>query len=255
MKALIIEDEELVADELESKISDVATDVEILKRITSLKAAIQWFKQNKEPDVVFMDIQLGDGVTFEIFEHVQINCPIIFTTAYDEYAIRAFKVNGIDYLLKPVDKDELKNAIDKCRAAIGRKAFPGDLQQLLETFANPSGVKNDYKKKFIINVRDQLVPVLTEEIACFVKDTIQYLYTFKGDRFVVEYASIEEIEELLDPKKFFRANRQCIVNMDCIQNVRLQENYKLTLHLKAPVKVLIDISREKAPAFKKWFEG
>jgi DNA-binding LytR/AlgR family response regulator len=256
MKAVIVEDESLVARELKSKISFVADDVEVIEVLSSLESAISWFKQHDQPDILFMDIQLGDGISFDLIEHVNITCPVVFTTAYDEYAIRAFKVNGIDYLLKPVDEPELKRAIDKCRTLIEKnKYMQTDLRQLLDAFTNPATSKAAYKKKFIVNFRSQMIPVNTEDIACFIKDTILFLYTFKGERHVIDFTTMDEIEELLDPTRFFRANRQSIVNSEAIQGIRSNENQKLTVLLKYPLKSEMDISREKAPSFKKWFDS
>lgn len=235
MKAVIIEDESLVARELQSKIFSTASDVEVIKILQSLESAIAWFKQHEQPDILFMDIQLGDGVSFELMDHIEITCPVIFTTAYDEYAIRAFKVNGADYLLKPVDQSELKKAIDKCRVLVGKNNnLQTDIQQLLHTMTHPSEVKSAYKKKFLVSLRNQWIPINTEDIACFTKDTIHFLYTLRGDRHVIDFTTMEDIEELLDPRKFFRANRQSIINIEAIQGIKFHENQKLTVLLKAP---------------------
>ncbi|MEO6229516.1 MAG: LytTR family DNA-binding domain-containing protein [Ferruginibacter sp.] len=255
MRALIIEDEELLAEELQLKIKTVANDIDIIEVLPSLKTAKKWFFENAEPDLIFMDIQLSDGVSFELFNTYKLNCPVIFTTAYDEYAIRAFKVNGVDYLLKPIDDEELKNAIDKCRNIIESKnKFPVDIQQLIQNLGNPEQVKNMYKEKFLVNFRHQWFAVNTKDIACFMKDNLHYIFTFSGEKHILDYTSMEEIEELLDPKLFYRANRQYIVHIDAIQSVMPHENQKLTLALKAPLKIQIDMSREKAPVFKKWMD-
>ena len=253
IKAVIIEDEQLIARELANKISSVAPDVEIIEMLPSLKTAKKWFMSNAEPDLLFMDIQLSDGVSFELFDHFKLSCPVIFTTAYDEYAIRAFKVNGIDYLLKPIDDNDLGKAIDKCRALTnGKPSLRGDIKQLLASLALP--LQNLYKEKFIVNVRNNWIPVDTKDIACFVRDNLNYLYTFNGDKYILDYTTLEDIEELLDPKTFYRSNRQSIIHINAIQNVKPHENQKLSVFLKAPLKMEIDISREKAPAFKKWFD-
>jgi len=255
MKAIIIEDETLIARELKNKIASVAPDVTITETLSSVKTANRWLLENAEPDFVFADIQLSDGVSFEIFERYDLKCPIIFTTAYDEYAIRAFKVNGIDYLLKPVDVNELKKAIDKCKSLVENKAkLPTNIQELMQVLQNPSQNAKMYKEKFVVNVRNNWIPVLTKDIACFVRDNLNYLYTFNGDKYIVDYVTLEEIEELLDPNLYYRANRQSIVHIDAIQSIKPHENQKLTLTLKNPLKMEQDISREKAPGFKKWFE-
>jgi len=255
IKAIIIEDEHLVARQLERKISLVANDISIIEILPSLKTARKWLMENAEPDLIFMDIQLSDGISFELFDYYDLKCAVIFTTAYDEYAIRAFKVNGIDYLLKPVGENELKKALEKCRRLIGNN--PENtlaVQELIKALALPGAAQNKYKEKFIISVRHQWIPIETSNIACFSKDNIYYLHTFQGDRHALEYDSMDQLEDLLNSRQFYRANRQYLVNVDAIQAVRLHENQKLTVILKSPLKIEIDVSREKAPAFKKWFD-
>jgi DNA-binding LytR/AlgR family response regulator len=253
MKAVIIEDESLIARELKARIGNVAPDLVVTEVLPSLKTANRWFMENEEPDLIFADIQLSDGVSFEIFEKFELKCPIVFTTAYDEYAIRAFKVNGVDYLLKPIDEEELKRAIDKCRRLIESKTkLPSNLQELMQVLQNPQQGKQ-YKEKFVVNVRNNWIPILTKDIACFVRDNLNYLYTFSGERYIVDFVTLEEIEDILDPQHFYRANRQSIVHIDAIQSIKPQENQKLILTLKAPLKMEQDVSREKAPSFKKWF--
>lgn len=253
IKAVIIEDEQLIARELANKVAVVADDIEIVEMLPSLKTAKKWFMQHAEPDLLFMDIQLSDGVSFELFDHFRLSCPVIFTTAYDEYAIRAFKVNGIDYLLKPVDESDLRTAIEKSRGLInGKSVLPVDMQQLIATLAIPQA--SLYKEKFIVSVRNTWIPIDTREIACFVRDNLNYLYTFNGDKYILDFTTLEDIEELLDPRIFYRANRQSIIHINAIQSVKPHENQKLSVFLKAPLKMELDISREKAPAFKKWFD-
>lgn len=255
MKALIIEDESLIARELQHRIAEVATDIKIIDVLPSVKTASKWFMENAEPDMIFADIQLSDGVSFEIFEKYDLKCPVVFTTAYDEYAIKAFKVNGVDYLLKPVDSDDLKKAIDKCRSIVDSKTnYPTDVQQLLQMIANPNSVKNKYKEKFVVQLRNQWLPVPTKDIACFYRENLNYLFTFGGEKYILDFTTLDEVEELLDPDVFYRANRQSIIHVDAIQSVKPLDNQKLTVTLKSPLKLVLDISREKAPAFKKWFD-
>jgi len=254
MKAIIIEDETLIARELQDKISTVADDVEIVEILPSLKTAKKWFMQNAEPDLVFMDIQLSDGVSFELFNHFKLNCPIIFTTAYDEYAIRAFKVNSVDYLLKPVCEDDLVLAIEKCRKLYRGQKSAVNMQELIQALQHPQQQSALHKEKFIVNVRNNWIPISIHDIACFTRDNLNYLFTFSGEKYILDFTTLEEIEELIDPKVFYRANRQCIINIEAIQSVKPHENQKLVVHLKAPLKLEVDISREKAPTFKKWFD-
>ncbi len=256
MKALIIEDEEIIAKVLHNKIKNVDDSIDVIDVLPSLKVARKWFMNHAEPDMIFMDIQLSDGVSFDLFDQYKLTCPVVFTTAYDEYAIRAFKVNGVDYLLKPVDEEELKKAIDKCKSIVEQKSSaPIDLSELVKTLANPGQTNRRYKERFIVNIRNQWMPVATKDIACFLKEALNYIYTFNGDRYLLDFTTLDEVEELLDPKQFYRANRQYIINIDAVQTVRPMENAKLTIRLKEPNhKFDIDMSREKAPVFKKWID-
>jgi DNA-binding LytR/AlgR family response regulator len=255
MKAVIIEDEEIIANVLLNKIKKVAADIQVVAVLPSLKTARRWFGENAAPDIMFMDIQLSDGVSFDIFKDFNLTCPVIFTTAFDEYAIRAFKVNSVDYLLKPVNETELETAINKCRKLAGNnEAAPADIAALIKSMANPEGVSK-YKEKFIVNVRNQWMPVNTKDIACFSKEVLNYIYLFNGERYMIDYVTLEEVEELLDPKQFYRASRQFIINMDAIQTVKPVENSKLIVRLKEPNhKLEIDMSRLKSPEFKKWMD-
>jgi DNA-binding LytR/AlgR family response regulator len=254
MKALIIEDEKLIARELMNKITAVDSNIQILEIIPSLKAARKWFLNNEEPDLIFMDIQLSDGLSFDIFKSVSLTCPIIFITAYDQYAIRAFKLNGIDYLLKPVNDNELKAAIDKAkRMVLSAVPYSHDFKQLAGDYANPEITSLKYKERFIVHYRNQWIPLNVADIALFTRNNLNYIFTRDGKSYVCDTGTLEEIEEIIHPRMFFRANRQYIIHIDSISSIRSAENQKLVLHLKEPLAhIQIDISREKAPAFKKW---
>lgn len=255
MKAVIIEDESIIAKVLQNKIAKVAADVEIVAVLSSLRTARHWLAEHAEPDLMFMDIQLSDGVSFDLFNSFALKCPVIFTTAYDEYAIRAFKVNGVDYLLKPIKEEELFLAIGKCRRLIAKAdASLPDMKVLIQALAQPS-LGAIYKEKFIVNIRNQWMPVSTIDIACFSKEVLHYIYLFNGERYQIDYNTLEEIEELLDLKKFFRANRQFIINIEAVHTVKSIENSKLLIRLKEPNhKLEIDMSRLKSPEFKKWLD-
>jgi DNA-binding LytR/AlgR family response regulator len=255
MKAVIIEDEEIIARVLENKIKKAAPDVDVIQVLPSLKTARKWFGENAEPDLLFMDIQLSDGVSFDIFNDFSLKCPVIFTTAYDEYAIRAFKVNGVDYLLKPVKETELTAAIDKCRKLVEKNEKPpADIAELIKSLSNPSA-SSKYKEKFIVNIRNQWMPINTKDIACFSKEMLNYIYLVNGEKYMIDYVTLEEVEELLDPRQFYRANRQFIINIEAIQSVKPVENSKLIIKLKDPNhKLEVDMSRLKSPEFKKWMD-
>jgi two-component system, LytTR family, response regulator LytT len=256
MNAIIIEDEKLVARELTYKISEIDEDVRILEVLPSVKTALRWLGENAEPDLVFADIQLADGVSFEIFDKFQLNCPIIFTTSYNEYAIRAFKVNGIDYLLKPVEPEELAKAIGKARELNKTKAkTPIDLNSLVEMLQVGNMSKPVYKEHFLANHRNSWIPVKVNDIAFFYYEAIIYLVTKTNEKYTLDMSSMDELEELIDPTKFYRVNRQYIVCIDVIQSVKSVENSKLMVKLKNPHHATeMDISRHKAPTFKKWLE-
>lgn len=256
MKVVIIEDEDIIAKVLQNKLRNVDPGIDVIEIIPSLKVAKKWFLNNAEPDILFMDIQLSDGVSFELLDHFKLNCPIVFTTAYDEYAIRAFKVNGVDYLLKPVDEEELKTAIDKCKAIIEMKnPAVRDFSDLVKALANPQQSFHKYKERFIVSIRNQWMPIATSDIAFFAKETLNYIYLFNGERYPLDFSTLDDVEEVLDPNQFYRANRQYIINVAAVQTVKPLENSKLSIRLKDPNhKVEIDMSREKAPVFKKWLD-
>ncbi len=256
MKALIIEDEEIIGKALANTIKKVDREIEVIDILPSLKVARKWFGANAEPDILFMDIQLSDGVSFDLLKQYDLHCPIVFTTAYDEYAIQAFKVNGVDYLLKPVDEDDLKKAIDKCKNIISKNMIaPVDMAELIKSLANPGSISHKYKQRFIVNIRNQWMPVPVKDIAFFAKDVLNYIYLFNGDKYLVDVNSLDEVEEVVNPEQFYRANRQYIINIDAVQSVKSIENSKLLVKLKPPNdKFEIDMSREKTPVFKKWMD-
>lgn len=256
MNALIIEDEKLVALELTASIAEVDPTIKIVGLVGSVKTALRWFAENAEPDVIFADIQLADGISFTIFDKFTITCPIIFTTAYNEYAIQAFKVNGIDYLLKPVDWNELRLAIAKARALLKNQSKTAiDVQKLLDALTMPATLKPTYKEHFLGNARNSWIPIRVADIAYVVRDELNFMVTSTGERYILDYDTLDEIESLLDPAQFYRASRHCIVNINAVQSVKGLANLKLLLALKTPNhQFSIDISRDKAPSFKKWLE-
>ena len=253
MKAIIIEDEPLVAKDLKNLVRQINPGIEIIATLDSVKASVEYFKSNPEPDILFMDIQLSDGVSFDIFNNVQISCPIIFTTAYNEYAIRAFKVNSIDYLLKPIDKSELTLALEKFSKyrAAQSDLIKDQIKSLMNHLTLPSQNKI-YKERFAANSGKTHLVINYTNIACFQKDSLIYIQTNDKEQFITDFQTMEEIEELLNPAIFFRANRQFIININAVDSYRTDSYGKLIAKLKAPNAITIDISREKAQAFKGW---
>ncbi|MDN4164665.1 LytTR family DNA-binding domain-containing protein [Cytophagales bacterium LB-30] len=251
MKLLIIEDEPLVARDLEKLIGQLLPEASILAKLSSVAASLDWLRAHPAPDLILSDIQLSDGISFEIFEALPIDCPIIFTTAYNEYAIKAFKFHSIDYLLKPISRIELDRALQKYRQIVQGQAHREQLNSLLANYGQPL---KKYKERFLAVYKNAMVPVPAEQICFFHKDELIFLHTMSNERLISEFHAMDELEQLLDPQKFFRANRQYIVHLSSVGKVRTTHK-GLTITLVSPYFVDIDISREKASDFKKWLEG
>lgn len=255
MKALIIEDEYPAAERLIKLIHKADASIEILAVLDSIEAAKRWFLSHPAPDLIFSDIQLSDGLSFVIFEEIDIKSPIIFTTSYDEYAIKAFKVKSIDYLLKPIKPYELVAAIEKFKetqVAFSANDYTLKMQSLLDSLPM-AGRK--YKTRFLVQQQDQLLPIPQEQIAYFfTANEMVCLVRSDNRQFLVDY-TLEELEKLLNPSYFFRLNRQYIASLPAVQKIHTYFNGKLKLELTPAPSHEIIISREKAPFFKEWLEG
>jgi two-component system, LytTR family, response regulator len=249
MRILIIEDEPLVARDLENLLRKLEPNIQLEEIITSVESARKWFAAHPVPDLIFSDIQLSDGISFDIYENLHLNCPIIFTTAYDDYAIRAFKLNSIDYLLKPIDSKELGAALTKYKSLTTESLLSEQLKALMGNWSQSPGKK--YKERFLSLHRNTLVPVTQQEIAFFHKEELIYLYTMANERYISDHQTMDEIESLLNPEFFFRVNRQYIVHVQSIGKIKTTHK-GLTVQLKPPFNTEIDISREKAAEFKNW---
>ncbi len=257
LKVLIIEDEPFAQQELKRLLANIPREIEILECIDSVEESIEWFQEKEQPDLVFMDIQLSDGLSFEIFKSVKINAPVIFTTAFDEYAIRAFKVNSIDYLLKPIEPLQLEAALTKFDEI--RKQYSGNdsnislnqLEQILQ-YAKP---KAAYKSRFIAKVGDQIKYINTVDIAYFfADDNIVFLVTESNGKFIIDY-SLNQLIDFLDPKLFFRLNRTYYVGIKSIFKVHKFFNSRLKVELKPTVEETILVSRVKVQDFLNWMES
>ncbi|HNS12217.1 MAG TPA: LytTR family DNA-binding domain-containing protein [Bacteroidia bacterium] len=249
MKILIIEDEEPAANRLQSMIKEVDNETQVLDVIVSIKTAVQWFKNNKAPDLVFLDIQLADGISFEIFKQVEVKSPIIFTTAFDEYAIEAFKVNSVDYLLKPLKKEELSKAMLKFKSLHGTTNVPVDLEELLRTIHNP---EQKYKSRFLIRFADQIKKIEVSDIAYFyTQDKINYLKIFSGNSYPIDL-NLDSVEKAIDPQKYFRINRQFIVNIESIEQMFAFSKSRVKLKLKPATDIETIVSTDRSPHFKAW---
>lgn len=258
MKVLIIEDEPFAQKELERLLGECNQKIEIMECIDSVEDSVDWLKYHN-PDLIFMDIQLSDGLSFEIFDKINIDIPVIFTTAYDEYAIRAFKVNSIDYLLKPVEIDDLNQALkkfenykQKSEAKPTEEGFLNreQLEQLLNLYK-----PTNYKSRFIAKLGDNIKHIAVEEIPYFYfEEKVVFLVTKQNDRYIVDY-TLDQLERLLDPKKFFRINRKYIASIDSIDKVSKYFNSRLKIRLKPHIDDEILISRAKVKDFISWLDG
>lgn len=262
MKIIIIEDEELAAEGLTFSLKKVEPDTQVLAVLDSVKTAIDWFKNNAAPDLAFFDIQLADGLSFEIFEKTPVNCPVIFTTAFDEYALRAFRVNSIDYLLKPIGTDDLKRAFEKLRLIKGETTLPSemqaqylsqDLMKQVMAIATQQVKTPQYKMRFMVKIGEHLQTIQAEEIDFFMgENKIVWLYHKNGRKYIVDY-TLDQLDDLLEPERFFRLNRQFLSSISAIKDVIAYSNSRLKIVLQTPPnKEDILMSREKVEAFKYW---
>lgn len=256
MKVLLIEDEELAATRLAQLIKEIEPQVEIFGPIDTVSGSIAHIQTNPEYDLIFLDIQLADGKSFTIFEECNIITPVIFTTAYDEYALQAFELNSIDYLLKPVNREKLKSSFDKFRKLKDYYGTENPNNQLYEMLKSLKTTQTQvYKDRFLISKGDAMIPVKVSEIACFyAEDKEVFLVTHDNKRSILPN-SIEELSLNLNPKLFFRVNRQFIISADAIHKVHNYFNFKLKVELKADPKLEIIVSRAKTTAFKAWMNG
>lgn len=250
MKVLIIEDEHYAADKLSRMLHDLDPDIQVLALLESVSESANWLSSNPAPDLIFMDIQLDDGISFEIFDSVKITTPIIFTTAYNEYAIKAFKVNSVDYLLKPYTAKDLKSAINKYKelhegTGIQSEKFDHLYRQLVK----------EYKSRFFVKIGTHFHSISVDEIACFfIRDRATFIKTLIGKNFDIDY-SLDQVQKLVDPARFFRINRNYMINIDSIADIISYSSNRLKIVLKN-FEHLDDllVSREKTSDFKKWLD-
>ena len=253
MKTLIIEDEKAALRNLKAAMKEVDADFDIVGETDSVTGTVEWFASHPMPELVFMDIHLADGSAFGIFEQTDITCPIIFTTAYDEYALRAFKVNSVDYLLKPIDADDLRQALDKLERLGGQKptAQPDDNYRAI---LRALGGERNYKSHFLIPAKgDRLIPIETETILYFHIANGQVKAVDDTGREHLFPQTLDELADALDPRLFFRANRQFLIAKRAIREASLWFNGRLSITLSVPTPERIIISKARAAEFKAWF--
>ena len=259
MKVVIIEDETPAAEKLQRYLQRFNPDIEVLTHLDSVESSSRWISENQDKvDLFFMDIQLLDGLSLEIFEKVNVEKPVIFTTAFDQYAIEAFKVNSIDYLLKPVTFDDLSAAIRKWEKLHGESGPEEDPKIGLEEFRNALAIiqgKKSYKTRFMVKLGEHIRSIPTEQVAIFYAEGRNgFIRTTSGGKFVIDY-KMEELENLLDPAVFLRVNRTYIVNLHSIRDVIVYSNSRLKVVTEPEFEKEIIVSREKVASFKDWFDG
>lgn len=246
MKVVIVEDEHLASKRLESLLKKAEPGIEVLQILESVEDAIKWFSQNPKPDLIFMDIQLDDGISFEIIDAVKIDAPVIFTTAYNEYAIRAFKVNSVDYLLKPIEQEALETAIQKFK-----KLFAGthDFEDKIAKVFDQLSVK--YKTRFFVKIGVRFHSIQVENICSFfVEERCSFLRTKDGKTNDLDY-SLDQLQKMVDPGQFFRINRNYLVNINCIDEIISYSTNRLKLKLGKTEQI---VSRDKVAEFKQWMD-
>ena len=248
IKVLIIEDEKPAAQKLQALLLESESNMEIIDTLTSVEDAINWFETNEAPDLIFMDIQLDDGICFEIFDSVQIKTPVIFTTAYDEYAIKAFKVNSIDYLLKPIKKEALRQSLEKYKEYYANSLSQINTDKLNTIFPNT------FKERFFIKIGIKYKSILTKDINCFyINEGNAFLLTKEGKNYDIDY-SLDKIEKMVDPRKYFRVNRNFLINIDAIKEIIAWSSNRLKLDIDQWKDEDIIVSRDRIAAFKNWMD-
>lgn len=254
MNILIIEDEELAVSKLKKTLAEVAPEATVVGVTDSISGTLQWLEQNRHPDIILSDIELTDGQSFEIFRNTKVDSMLIFTTSYDEFAMQAFKLNSIDYLLKPIQKNELKTALEKYHRLYGHTKTNAefriqDIEQLLRSFQQPQ--PEPYRKRFLVKHLQKMVSIPVEDIAYFYFDGLVLFKTHDNKRYVVDY-TLDEIEVMIDPEMFFRTNRSNIVSVKSISKIDEYFGNRLILKLQPENEKEALVSREKVHGFKKW---
>jgi two-component system, LytTR family, response regulator LytT len=253
MKILIVEDEELAVKKLHKMLVGIDKDIEVLANTDCIAATVEWLQNNPTPDLILMDIELLDGQSFEIFNQVEVKSPVIFTTSYDEYALKAFKVNSVDYLLKPVQKEDLTAALDKySKMFASPKAAPAINMDMLVKELQQKLQPKEFRKRFLVKNVQKLVSVETDDIAYFYSDgRLNFFKTNDNKKYVVDY-TMDEMEDMLDPDKYFRISRSFYVSINSVEQIHDYFGNRLMLTLRPAVDKEALVSREKVTEFKKW---
>lgn len=250
MNVVIIEDEHLSAQRLQAMLKKYDERINVLAELPSVAEAVQWFKENEDPDLVFMDIHLEDGQSFSIFEQINLDVPVIFTTAFDEYTIKAFKVNSVDYLMKPLNYEELVTAIEKFKRIHAEKEERGNsLELLLQSLQKK---EPEFKNRFLVSIGSRLMTVEVDDIQYFYSaDKITFLVTKEAHRYPIDF-SLDKLALLLNPKDFYRVNRQMMVKLSAIENIHVYSKGRIKLDLSPVMKEDVFVSLDKVVEFKEW---
>jgi two-component system, LytTR family, response regulator LytT len=252
IRILMLEDEEPAAKRLQKLIKETEPDAEILAVLDSISKAKNWLQQNPSPDLMLVDIHLADGISLELFRQTEVQCPLIFTTAYDEYALQAFKLNSIDYLLKPVKKEELHNAVEKFKRQKAKEHPPVDVNKLLESMQPPA---QQFRDRFVIRYGEHIKTIETKDASYFYTESrANFLVTAEGKRYVIDF-NLDQLERMLNPRHFFRINRQFIVSLQAIDEMTAWTKARVLIKLKPANKQETIVSTERSPEFKKWLAG
>ena len=251
MNILIVEDEELAQKKLQKTLAAVDATATVVGITDSIQSTVDWLKSNNNADLILMDIELADGQSFEVFNLVDVKAPVIFTTSYDEYALKAFKVNSVDYLLKPVQTDELQAALAKYKKLADTSRQDVNIESLVNQIKQQLQPK-EYRKRFLVKHAQKLVSVDVEEIAYFYSDgRLNFFKTFDNKKFVVDY-TMDELAEMLDPDKYYRISRSYFISVNSVEQIHDYFGNRLLLYLKPNAEKEAIVSREKVTEFKKW---
>lgn len=252
MRVIIIEDEARTANELRKMLLAIDSDIEVIAKLSTVASAIAWLEANPMPELIFSDIELGDGLSFEIFKQIEVKAPVVFCTAFDEYAIRAFESNSIDYLLKPIDEGMLQKSLEKYLRL--KEHLRADTQHIRNLDSAIDQMESSYKHTLLVNYREKIIPVKLQDVGLIYASNGLTSLSLADKRSLSVSYNLEQLETMLDPRQFFRANRQFIINRDFIDNIEHYFNRKLfiSLNIESPEKIII--SRVKAQAFLKWME-
>lgn len=252
MKVVIIEDEAFAALRLKKMIHDYDPEIEVIAELESVEESIKWFQKNKEPDLIFLDIHLEDDLSFAIFEKTEISCPIIFTTAFDEYAIKAFKLKSIDYLLKPIGQEDLSAALKKYSELTGGQTRSADLNSLYEMIVSKSP---GYRERFSVSFGSKIKTIAVDDIAYFTSEEgMTFACLNRNSSYPIDL-SLDKLTAELDPRKFFRINRKILVSLGAISDIHIYPKSRLKLELKPPHSEDIFVSLDKVTNFKRWLDG